>query len=44
MPGKLRLSKESSNILKIVDFDVVSESVRLSIIVTMIRERWAVPR
>ena len=42
MPGKLRLSKGSSNILKIVDFDVVSESVRLSILVTLDRKTLAI--
>ena len=31
----------SYNSLKIADFGVVSESMRLSIIVTMNRERWA---
>ena len=38
------LYQGSSDSSKIVDFGVDSESIRLSIIVTMNREWWAVPR
>ena len=37
-------AKDSSSSLKIADFGMVSESLRLRMIVTMNRESWAVPR